>query len=61
MLAFVLMLNATSNHRLWRFYYRFPAEWNGAGVRDSCGVYVRHRRLKAEEAHGPLAESECLQ
>ncbi|MFD9625057.1 hypothetical protein [Peribacillus muralis] len=24
-------------------------------------VYVRPRRLKAEEAHGPPAESECLQ
>ncbi|MFD9628412.1 hypothetical protein [Peribacillus muralis] len=38
------------------FNFRFHAKWNGAGVRDSClemRVYLRPRRLKAEEAQGP--------
>ncbi|MFD9624799.1 hypothetical protein [Peribacillus muralis] len=40
------------------------SEWigtEGARLLREMRVYVRPRRLKAEEAHGPPAESECLQ
>ncbi len=45
-------------------HLRIKTEWNGtegARLLREMRVYVRPRRLKAEEAHGPPAERERLQ
>ncbi|AOH54111.1 hypothetical protein ABE28_007080 [Peribacillus muralis] len=45
------------------FNFRFHTEWNeteGARLLQEMRVYLRPRRLKAEEAQGPPAERERL-
>ncbi|MFD9627248.1 hypothetical protein [Peribacillus muralis] len=48
----------------WECHLHVQAKWNatqGARLLRELRVYVRPRRLKAEKAHGPPAESEQLQ